>query len=70
MAINKDIIIDAEETGFEPAIPFGIPAFQASALNRSATPPKTFFIKNVQATNFLIKIGLAISTEQSYKISK
>ena len=25
--------------GFEPTIPFGIPAFQASALDHYATPP-------------------------------
>lgn len=30
----------AEETGFEPAIPCGIHAFQASAFDRSATPPQ------------------------------
>ena len=29
----------AEETGFEPAVPCGTPAFQASAFDRSATPP-------------------------------
>ncbi len=30
----------AEGAGFEPAIPFGIRAFQARALGRYATPPK------------------------------
>lgn len=31
----------AEETGFEPAVPCGTLAFQASTLNHSATPPYT-----------------------------
>ncbi len=31
----------AEGKGFEPSIPFGKHAFQACALNHSATPPRT-----------------------------
>ena len=37
---DNDISQLAEGAGFEPAIPFGIRAFQARALGRYATPPK------------------------------
>ena len=39
----------AERTGFEPAIPFGIPAFQASTFDRSDISPrsdKLYYTKN------------------------
>lgn len=42
-------VLMAERTGFEPAIPFGIPAFQASTFDRSDISPhsdKLYYTKN------------------------
>lgn len=36
----------AERAGFEPAIPCGMPAFQASALGHYATSPQSAYRRN------------------------
>lgn len=39
--LGSNWVLVAERTGFEPAIPFGIPAFQASTFDRSDISPQS-----------------------------
>ena len=60
----------AERTGFEPAIPFGIPAFQASTFDRSdiSTQPLKYYNRyRKQADSMLPKLHAEISCMNQIK---